>query len=122
LAEVEAISAGTPGPTGEYRAGANDIALALAAMRDSDSAFLGTSYGEHFRQLASDVGFTVRSAQDSVEIHGTLAEQAETRRTSYNGVSTDEELMRLIKYQTAYAAAARVVTTANEMMETLVRM
>jgi flagellar hook-associated protein 1 FlgK len=122
LADHNAISAGTPGTGGEYRAGANDVALALASMRDADSAFLGTSYGEHFRQLASDVGFTVRSALDSVEIHQTLAEQAETRRTAYNGVSTDEELMRLIEFQTAYAAAARVVTTANEMMETLIRM
>jgi flagellar hook-associated protein 1 FlgK len=122
LADAEAISAGAPGPSGEYRAGANDIALALASMRDSDSALLGTSYGEHFRQLASDVGFTVRTASDAVEVHETLAEQAETRRTSYSGVSTDEELMRLIEFQTAYAAAARVVTTASEMMETLIRM
>jgi flagellar hook-associated protein 1 FlgK len=122
LADLNAISAGTGGPVGEYRAGANDVALALASLRDTDSALLGVTYGEHFRQMTSDVGFTVSSALDLVEVHGTLADQAETRRTGYSGVSTDQELMRLIEYQTAYAAAARVVTVASEMMETLVRM
>jgi flagellar hook-associated protein 1 FlgK len=122
LADPEAIAAGTPGPGGEYRAGANDVALAMAAMRDQDSGLLGTSYVAHFRELTSDIGFTVRSALDQVEVHQTLAEQAETRRTGYSGVSTDEELMRLIEFQTAYTAAARVITTAGEMLETLVRM
>jgi flagellar hook-associated protein 1 FlgK len=122
LADPGAISAGTPGGSGEYRAGANDVALGIAAMRDADSPLLGTSFGDYFRELTSDVGFTVRAAMDRAEVHGTLADQAEARRTGYSGVSTDEELMRLIEFQTAYAAAARVVTTASEMMETLVRM
>ncbi len=122
LASAQAISAGTGGASGEYRAGVNDVALALASMRDSDSSILGTSYGEHFRQLASDIGFSVRSSLDLVEVHETLSGQASVRRSSVSGVSTDEELVRLIEFQTAYSAAARVVTVANEMLETLVRM
>ena len=117
-----AISAGTGGPSGEYRAGVNDVALELAGFRDADSPLLGTSYGEHFGQLVTDVGFSVRSSLDQVEVHETLSHQADLRRESLSGVSTDEELVRLIEFQTAYSAAARVVTVADEMMETLVRM
>ena len=57
-----------------------------------------------------------------MEVHKTLSEQADIRRSSFSGVSTDEELVRLIEFQTAYAAAARVVSAADEMLETLVRM
>jgi len=72
--------------------------------------------------LTSDVGFMVHTANSRAEVHSTLADQAEMRREGYSGVSTDEELMQLIRFQTAYQAAARVVTTANEMLQTLVNM
>ena len=122
LADLDTLSAGTGGAGGDYRAGANDIALSLASLRDIDGGTLGTSYAEHFRTLATEVGFSVRSSLDAVEVHGTLSEQADVRRSSFSGVSTDEELVRLIEFQTAYSAAARVVTVANEMLDTLVRM
>jgi len=121
-ADSNAIAAGTGGASGEYRAGANDIALTLAGLRDAPNATLGASFGEHFRKLVSDVGFSVRSSLDSVEVHKTLSEQADVRRQSFSGVSTDEELVKLIEFQTAYSAAARVVTVADELLDTLVRM
>ena len=121
-ASSDAISAGTGDASGDYRAGANDVALALAGLRDSDSASLGTPYGEHFRELVADVGFSLRTSLEEVEIHEALSGQAGMRRESLSGVSTDEELVRLIEFQTAFSAAARVVTVADEMLETLVRM
>lgn len=122
LADLNAISAGTGGASGEYRAGVNDLALSLASLRDSDGGTLGTSYSEHFRTLATEIGFSVRSSLDGAEVHRTLADQADKRRSSFSGVSTDEELVHLIEFQTAYAAAARVVTVADEMLDALIRM
>lgn len=116
------VAAGTGGAAGEYRAGVNDVALALAALRDTVSPSLGHTYGEHLRGLATGLGFALRSSLDLVEVHRTLREQAEMRRSSFSGVSTDEELVRLMEFQTAYAAAARVITAAQEMLETLVRL
>ena len=40
-------------------------------------------------------------------------------RDSAAGVSLDEEMANLIKYQQAYAAAAKLITIADEMMQTL---
>jgi flagellar hook-associated protein 1 FlgK len=70
----------------------------------------------------ADVGFSLRTSLEEVEIHEALSGQAGMRRESLSGVSTDEELVRLIEFQTAFSAAARVVTVADEMLETLVRM
>jgi flagellar hook-associated protein 1 FlgK len=49
----------------------------------------------------------------------TLADNAAGRRDALSGVSTDEELVNLIQYQTAYQAAARIITTADEMLQTI---
>jgi flagellar hook-associated protein 1 FlgK len=117
---VNLIASGTPDGLGGYRAGANDVALGLAALRDEDSAALGTSFLDHFRGLVFNLGQAVRSSKDAAEVHGTLSHQADVRRHALGGVSIDEELVRMIEFQTAYQAAARVVTTVDEMLQTLV--
>jgi flagellar hook-associated protein 1 FlgK len=55
-------------------------------------------------------------------VYATLAQQADTRRTSVSGVSTDEELVSLTQAQQAYSAAAKVITTASAMAQTLLDM
>jgi len=73
----DAIAAGTGEASGSYCAGANDVALTLAGLRDAPNASLGVSVGEHFGTLVSDVGFSARSSLDSVEVHRTLSEHAD---------------------------------------------
>jgi flagellar hook-associated protein 1 FlgK len=128
LADHRAIAAGegvlNPG-TGlvEYAAGANDVALALAGLRDAPSAALGgVAAGEYYASAVTRIGTDVRAAVDGAAIHGSLAANADTRRMSVTGVSIDEELVKLIQYQNAYAAAARVITAADELFETVIGM
>jgi flagellar hook-associated protein 1 FlgK len=121
-ASPDAVAAGTADTAGDYRGGANDVALALAGLRDAVLAPLGDTPGGYARDLVSSVGQSVRSALDAVEVQETLADQAEIRRMSFSGVSVDEELVRMIQFQTAYQAAARVVSTADEMLQSLFAM
>jgi flagellar hook-associated protein 1 FlgK len=46
----------------------------------------------------------------------------EERRQSVSGVSMDEEMANLIKVQKSYEAAAKLVATVDEMMETILAM
>ena len=119
LASARAIAAGTPDGTGNYQAGANDVALSIAGLRDTSLAALGATPGEHLQGLVSSVGLAVRSSTDNGEVHRTLADQADGRRMSLSGVSTDEELVQMIQFQSAYQAAARVVTAVDEMLQSL---
>jgi flagellar hook-associated protein 1 FlgK len=123
-ADATAIAAGTAGPNGEYRPGANDVARALAQLRDTpETVHLGNrTIGDAYANWVSELGLAVASARDAATVHQTLAENAEARRASVSGVQTDEELVRLIQFQSAYAAAARVVTTADEMLQSLLNM
>jgi flagellar hook-associated protein 1 FlgK len=48
--------------------------------------------------------------------------QLDNYRESISGVSLDEEMINLIKFQNAYTAAAKLVSTADELLQTVIQM
>jgi flagellar hook-associated protein 1 FlgK len=109
--------------------GNNNIANKIAALA-SDTTTM-TKYGsptettsitEFYRDLVTRVGVATSDATSSATVYSTLAQQADTQRQSVSGVSTDQELISLTKNQQAYAAAAKVITTASAMSQTLLDM
>lgn len=119
---VAAAGAGDPGP------GNNAVASALADLRKTPislTALNGTStasINDYFNSSIANLASSVRESQDEAAVQSTLAANAETRRQSVSGVSTDEELISVIQYQHAYQAAARLVNVVDEMMQTLVNL
>lgn len=115
------VAAGSPDGGGSYQAGANDIALALAELRTASSGgILGPStINDAFRDLLADVGLTASSARDAADNHSVLLASSGERRESVAGVATDEELVKVVQLQAAYAAASRIVTVVDEMYQTL---
>ena len=51
-----------------------------------------------------------------------MVHQLENYRESISGVSIDEEMLNLVKYQNAYQAAAKLISTADEMMQSVLNM
>jgi flagellar hook-associated protein 1 FlgK len=49
-------------------------------------------------------------------------QQLNDQRGSLSGVSLDEEEAHMVEYQRAYESAARMVTTVNQMLETVIKM
>ena len=127
-ADTNAIAAGTPATdpiTGNpvYGAGRNDVANLMAQLRDTPNGALGNlSIGGAYAGSVSRVGGKVRAAVDNQAVHTTLAGSADTARSSVSGVNIDEEMVNLIRFQNAYQAAARLVSTADEMMQTILDM
>lgn len=103
--------------------GDNRMALDLAALRDRAVPSLGgRTFTDAHAEIVSGVGHRLRAADQDASVYDTLQRQAESRRTSVSGVSTDEELVSLMRHQQAYAAAARLVTTVDEMMQAVLGM
>ena len=110
----------------------NRLALAMADLRESPvditvagGSYAGTtsaSFGEFYNRLVTGVGTLTQAAGQSATVYGTLADQADARRGAVSGVSTDEELVTLMGQQQAYAAAAHLVTVADEMAQTILDM
>jgi flagellar hook-associated protein 1 FlgK len=115
---VEAIAAGSTGSPGD-----GSVALAMEGLRiASVSSLDGLTMNEKFTQIVTNVGGQVRDADALARAQSTLVTNIETQRDSVHGVSVDEEMVSLISHQQAYAAAARMVTVADEMIRELLQM
>ena len=77
------------------------------------------SYQDMFASTVSSVGIQTRQATTSAETQSTLQAQAEQSLNSLAGVNLDEEAANLLKFQQAYQATAQMVSSANEMFNTL---
>lgn len=100
----------------------NWVALQLSGLRAAPGMVAGESFADFYRGVVTGVALKVSSAEGTAEVHATLAAQADTRRASVSGVSTDEELILLIRHQQAYAAAAKLVSAADEMAQTILNL
>jgi flagellar hook-associated protein 1 FlgK len=106
---------------GYTRGGAGDNALALAvgALRDRPGVVGTQSIGAYYQASVSGVAAKVSDADRAATAAATLAQQSDTRRQSVSGVSTDEELIQLMRHQQAYVAASRLISVADEMTREL---
>ena len=77
-----------------------------------------TTYGM-FDITSTYVGISTNSAITRNETVTTQFNATETEYFSVSKVAIDEEMTNLIKYQTAYSASAKIITTIDQMMQTL---
>ena len=104
----------------ETGVGSNENALVMAAFQTDKTLNNGRStFQDNYAILTSEIGTVTSSAQVRLQSSEVLFRQSEGRLTSVSGVNLDEEAANLLKYQTAYNAAARVIAIADELMETL---
>jgi flagellar hook-associated protein 1 len=75
--------------------------------------------GQYAQQIAA-LGVESQTAKGQSTNQSVLINQLTTQRAQTSGVSLDEETINLITYQKAYQAAARVVTTMDQMLDTLI--
>jgi flagellar hook-associated protein 1 len=95
-------------------AGGNGNALALSALGTS-TVLNGFSFTAFYGNLSANVGRDVASATDSQTVQTQLLAQARAQRTSLSGVSLDEEAVRLVEFQRAYQATAKMVTVLDQL-------
>ena len=103
--------------------GDNSNALSLAQLQGKKVMSANTAtFGSYFDSLVSTVGLDVQSAKNTEAQDTAFTKQLTTLRESNSGVSLNEELTNLIKYQRSYQASAKLITTATEMMDTVIAM
>lgn len=98
--------------------GGNGNALALSAFRH-DKAINGLEPTEALQTVLQEFGDAVYQSEVNSISRGDAAVQLQELQQSLSGVSLDEELTNLIRYQQAYAAAAQVMRTADELVQEL---
>jgi flagellar hook-associated protein 1 FlgK len=82
----------------------------------------GTStFDDFYNSIVSGLGAGSRSSQTILSQQEGVMLQLNSQRESISGVSLDEEMVNLIKFQQAYAASARMITVIEEMFDVLQR-
>ncbi|MDP2383761.1 MAG: flagellar hook-associated protein FlgK [Nitrospirota bacterium] len=100
--------------------GNNAIVMALVALQSKSISGIGnTTFGDAYRVAATGVGVAAQSADTRLDAQTILHEQLESFRAQSSGVSIDEELVDMLKYQRLFEAASRLIIITNEMMQTL---
>ena len=122
LSNSDKISAGLNSSTD----GANALELVKLQSKlvfDSitlDSAGSGTfTFDEFYSSIVSTVGIESFSSQSTFLQQEAILLQLNIRRESISGVSIDEELINMIKFQQAYNAAARLIGVVDELLDTV---
>jgi len=77
---------------------------------------------EFYEELVAEVGLLTEEANESQEFSQTLVDELGKLRDSVSGVNLDEEMTELLQIQRAYEAAAKLITTADEMLQSLLEM
>ncbi|MDQ7793189.1 MAG: flagellar hook-associated protein FlgK [bacterium] len=113
-ADPARLAASADGAVGDGY-GALSLARALTGPN-----FTGQSAAEYWASAATRLGMELEKVGRQVENATLLAEQAENLRAQIMGVSLDEETVDLVRCQHAYAAAARLISVADEMLEILI--
>lgn len=88
------------------------------ATRPGSNIFDGT-FEEYYVSLDATLGLDIKSTAELAETHVTLAGSISDEREAVTGVSHDEEAMNLMRYQQAYTAASRLLTTLDQVLDIL---
>ena len=102
-----------PNPQGDNR-----NALQLAALASTKIAD-GMTAAEGYAATIASVGSQANAANLDAKIQGSIKDDAITSEQSFSGVNLDEEAARMMEYQQAYQASAKVISAAQTVFEAL---
>lgn len=110
--------------------GNNDLAVWIAGLRNYDISFNDSiadspikgngTVSEYYNAMIGQLGVKSQEAGRRIDNNDVLLAQVSNSRLSVSGVSIDEEMANLVKFQQAYSASARMISTLDEMFDKLI--
>ncbi len=93
-------------------------ATAILALRDTPM-FDGAAMSDGYAGLISQIGVRAQSANYAAQVSSSIATNVESDRASVSGVNLDEEAAKLLQFQQAYQASAKMISTAQTVFTAL---
>jgi flagellar hook-associated protein 1 FlgK len=99
------------------------LAIQLSKLRDNRMVALGgRTVSEEFADIVASVGRDAKTADDSRGLQASLASQLDAQIQSVSGVSLDDEMANMLRFQRSYQAAARALSTFDSTFDDLLGM
>lgn len=95
-------------------------ANAMMGLRDA-KMIDGGPLTDGYAGLIAQIGIRTQSANFAAEVSGSIASNLETDRTGVSGVNLDEEAAKLLQFQQAYQASAKMIQIAQSIFDTLIQ-
>lgn len=143
VGDVDAIATGQISVDGDgnyvVEAGDGSVALGIASLSSGweslkaqiDNGDFGAvgqkpvnaaSFGDYYGAVIAQMGVDTQQCERMAEGQSVLVNHMFNQRESTAGVSLDEEMANLVRFQKSYAAAARIVTIFDSMLEQILAM
>lgn len=115
----DAISlSSTPNSVGDNVVANELLRLRDRRLFDNNNA----SFVDFYANYVGVLGTEAVRAKHQAETDGIILADIQARKESISGVSLDEEAAQMIKWQTSFTASSKVITTVDEMIETVLGM
>ncbi|HET9933337.1 MAG TPA: flagellar hook-associated protein FlgK [Polyangiaceae bacterium] len=102
--------------------GGSDNAALLSAMSRTPIASGGTrTASDAYGDIVGDIASRRSASSQMLEAREAISAQVDSMHESMSGVSLDEEFVNLTKFQRAYQASARLLTTADQLLQDLIQ-
>ncbi|MEM1333936.1 MAG: flagellar basal body rod C-terminal domain-containing protein, partial [Actinomycetota bacterium] len=100
--------------------GDNQVLLDILGLQSSSITELSDqTFGAFYGATIGDIGFDVASTSSALEVEASLVETLEARREQVSGVNVDEELVNMIQFEQAFAAASQYIQVVNSLNDDL---
>lgn len=127
--DLDHINAGHVNGGDQTEEGDGTTASAIAALQYSSvnirTEFEGTTsrtLQDYFNTFVATVGSDTANAGFNSTYQTALATDLNVRQQETSGVNLDEEMSNLVRFQHSYTAAAKLITTADELLQTVMAM
>ena len=82
----------------------------------------GRTLAQLYDKLVSDTAQGSAASKSATEGFRTFQSTLDGQKLAVSGVNMDEEAVKMISYQRAYQASAKVIATINELLDTLLKL
>ena len=79
-----------------------------------------TTLDGFYGQFVAKIGVDTDQASRLHQVQSGVLDAAQARRDGVSGVNMDEEMTDMVRFQKSYNAAARMITTLDQMLETII--
>ena len=103
--------------------GDNQVALALAQLAHQPQAALNNqTFAQGYSQIVAHFGQSLSNINSQLDDQELVEAMLLRQRDALSGVSIDEEMTNMIKFQRAFEASARLISTVDELLQTVINM
>lgn len=116
LSDVNKIAVSADGTDGN-----NSIAKSIASLKTKKLSD-GLTISDSYSNLVSSIAYEKVLQDQNSESFDLVVSQLQEQKSNYSGVSLDEEMTDVLKFQRSYESSAKLINIADQMLQTLLNM